>query len=99
MALQLINISQLKPGLTVASAVTNDGGAVLCPVGFKLTETAIERLSNAGVDSVIVEVNEQQNEELKLRLDSLDDRFRDIDDPIMLQIKATVEQRLNFLKI
>ncbi len=99
MALQLVNISQLKPGQVVASAVTNNGGAVLCPVGFKLTESAIERLSNAGVESVIVDVNERQNEELEQRIAALEERFRGLDDPIMLQLKATIEQRLSFLKL
>jgi len=98
-ALQLVNIAQLKPGQTVASAVTNAGGAVLCPVGFKLTETAIMRLANAGIDAVIVEVNERRNREIERRLGALEGRFRGIDDPIMLQLKATIEHRLSFMQI
>lgn len=99
MALQLVNIAQLKPGQVVATAVTNSGGAVLCPVGFKLTEKAIERLGNAGVDAVVVDVNEKLMANIDRRIEALQKRFEGVDDPIMLQLKATVEQRLNFMKI
>lgn len=97
--MQLLNIDQLQAGDTVASAITNEGGAVLCPVGFKLTEQSITRLKNAGVDFVIVESNEKNDASIELRLQNLEQRFETVEDPIMLQIKATIQNRLNFMRI
>ena len=95
--MELLSVSQLRPGQTVAKAVTNRGGAVLCPPGFRLTATAIERLRNAGIDSVIVESLEDKAPEIQQRIHAIESRFADIDDPILLQIKATVSKRLGFL--
>ncbi len=97
--MQLVNIDQLHAGDTVASAITNEGGAVLCPVGFKLTEQAIVRLKNAGVDFVIVESDQKNDVSIELRLQNLEQRFENVDDPIMLQIKATIQNTLNFMRI
>jgi hypothetical protein len=96
---ELLDIAQLKPGLTVAKAVTNAGGAVLCPPGFQLTETAIERLRNAGVKAVIVEGHEDKAPELKARVDALEARFAGVEDPILLQLKALIANRLNFMQV
>ncbi|MBX7258618.1 MAG: hypothetical protein K1Y02_19815 [Candidatus Hydrogenedentes bacterium] len=98
----LVNIGDLKPGQVIAKAVTNAGGAVLCPAGYRLTETSIERLKNAGVDAVVLDTSDspESNEAtIDLRLAELEARFRGIDDPIMLQIKATIEKRLSFMRL
>jgi hypothetical protein len=97
--LELLNISQLRPGQTIAKAVTNSGGAVLCPPGFKLTEAAIRSLQNAGIESVIVEEVPDPGPGIQERIDALHNRFEGIDDPIMLQLKATIENRLQFLRL
>lgn len=95
--MELLSVSQLRPGHTVAKAVTNRGGAVLCPPGFQLTATAIERLRNAGIETVIVESLEDKSPEIQQRIKALESRFADIDDPILMQIKATVANRLGFM--
>lgn len=92
----LVSIAQLKPGQILAKAVTNASGAVLCPSGYRLTETAIGRLRNAGVESVVVEGGEHGGPTLEERIEALKVRFQGVEDPIMLQIKATVEKRLNW---
>lgn len=97
--MELVSIERLRPGQTLAKAVTNAGGAILCPPGYRLTETAIGRLRNAGVESVIVESFEDKAPEIQARLTALHDRFQGIDDPIMLQLKAAIENRLNFMKL
>lgn len=97
--MELLRVSQLRAGQTVAKAVTNRGGAVLCPPGFLLTETAIERLRNAGIESVIVESLEDKAPEIQARIKALEERFTGIDDPILLQIKATVSNRLGFMLV
>ncbi len=93
----LVSIDELKPGQVVARAVTNAGGAVLCPPGFELNETTIERLKRAGVDAVLLEMPGVSNERVEERLAELHRRFAGIEDPILLQIKATIEKRLNFM--
>lgn len=97
--MELLNIAQLKPGHTLAKAVTNASGAVLCPPGFRLTETAIKRLRNAGVEAVIVESLEDKAPLIQERLKELERRFKGIDDPILLQLKATITNRLNFMEV
>ncbi len=98
----LVNIGDLKPGQIIAKAVTNAGGAVLCPAGYRLTETAIEHLKNAGVDAVVLDAPDDEKSSdasFELRLTELETRFKGVDDPIMLQIKATIEKRLNFMRL
>ena len=97
--MELLNISNVKPGQTLARAITNADGAVLCPTGFKLTESAIERLKNAGVDSVVIEGGEDSGPSMEQRIAELRERFEGIDDPIMLQLKATIEKRLSFMRL
>lgn len=97
--MELLSIISLRPGQVVARAVTNAGGAVLCPPGLQLTEAVIERLKNAGVESVIVEGGEDKGPTPAQRLEALQRRFEGIDDPILMQIKATIETRLNFTRV
>lgn len=96
--MELVSVTQLRPGHTVAKAVTNVNGAVLCPPGFVLTESAIERLKNAGVSSVIVEGIEDKTPDIQARLHGLQERFQGIDDPILLQLKAAFESRLHAVR-
>ena len=93
----LVRISEVKPGQVLAKAVVTGGGAVLCPAGFRLTETSVQRLANAGIESLLVEGDSGDTSELQRRMEAVEARFRGIDDPIMMQIKATVEQRLKWL--
>lgn len=97
--MELVNIDQLRPGFVVASAVTNCGGATLVPMGYQLTPQSIERLANAGVSSVVVEAVFNPTEGVDRRLDALDRRFSGTDDPLLLQIKAAVAKRLQFMKL
>ncbi|MFP4499873.1 MAG: hypothetical protein ACLFTT_02635 [Candidatus Hydrogenedentota bacterium] len=97
--MELLNIAQLKPGLTVAQAVTNANGAVLCPLGYELTEKAIARLENAGVQAVIVESFEDKTPQFQARVAALEARFAGVDDPILLQLKATIANRLNSMQL
>jgi len=96
--LELVSVSQLRPGQIVAKAITNANGGILCPPGFLLTESAIERLKNAGVLSIIIESLEYKGPETQARLRELEKRFEGIDDPILLQLKAAVESRLRILR-
>jgi hypothetical protein len=92
----LVSIVDVKPGQVLAKAVAGAGGAVLCPAGFRLTEIAIRRLTNAGIESLVVQGDTEDTAGLERRIEALGMRFKGIEDPIMLQIKATVEQRLNW---
>ncbi|MCC6489789.1 MAG: hypothetical protein IT364_20035 [Candidatus Hydrogenedentes bacterium] len=90
----LVRIAQLEPGQRLAKAVTNANGAVLCPAGFELTESAIARLRNAGVESVVLEGGSSNADAIKERIGALDARFEGVTDPAMIRIKETVENRL-----
>ena len=95
----LISINDIRPGQVVAKAVTNTKGAVLCPSGFKLTESAITRLKNTGVESIIVEgeAGGDVEQDMEKRLEELARRFESVEDPIMIQLRAAIEKRLRFM--
>ncbi|MBN2308084.1 MAG: hypothetical protein JXR94_03890 [Candidatus Hydrogenedentes bacterium] len=93
-----ISIHLLRPGQVVAQPVTNPRGGVLCPVGFRLTEASIERLRTAGVQTVSVEGTDE-GPSIVERIERLHRRFEGIDDPILLQIKAAIEKRLEFERL
>lgn len=95
----LVNIEDVRPGQVVAKAVTSATGAVLCPPGFQMTATAIERLKNAGVTSVIVEGLDESRRTIAQRLEELHRRFAGIDDPLLIQLKAAVERRLSLTAV
>jgi hypothetical protein len=95
--MELLSINAVRAGQVLARAVANASGATLCPPGFRLTEASIERLRNAGVESVVIEGGEGKVASPQERLAALRRRFQGIDDPILLQIKATIENRLNFM--
>jgi len=97
--MESISIAAARPGHILAKAVTNATGAVLCPPGLRLTQATIERLRNAGVQSLIVEGGKDAGRALDERLADLQRRFAGIDDPLMLQIKAALEKRLNLLRL
>ena len=90
--MELVNVHQLKPGYVVAAPVSNPSGAILCPLGFKLTEGAIARLVTAGIESVAVEGRIHKEPPVEQRLKALNARFKGIEDPLLLQIKAAIEQ-------
>ena len=93
-----VNVKFLRPGQIVADAVTNPSGAVLCPMGYKLTEQAIQRLKNASVASVWIEGSSTPGIDIEARQASLDKRFAGITDPNLLGIKSILQQRLERLK-
>jgi len=88
----------LKPGQVIADVVNNASGAVLCPIGYKLTEQAIERLKNAKVTMVYIEGNAAPSVDVEARLNDLESRFAGIDDPVLLEIKGLLEKRYELLK-
>jgi hypothetical protein len=96
----LVSLADVTPGQTLAKAVTNASGAVLCPPGFQLTEAVIQRLKNAGIESVVLEGGiERQGSTVEERLAELELRFQGVNDPIMLQLKATIEKRLTVMHL
>jgi hypothetical protein len=95
--MELVSITKVRPGQVIATAVTNAEGTVLCPPGFRLTEEAIEWLRRAGVESVVLEASTQGLARVQRRLDELQERFKEVDDPILLQMKAAIEKRFQFM--
>lgn len=93
-----VNVQFLRPGQVVANAVTNANGAVLCPMGYTLTEQAIGRLKNASVGSVWIEGNSKPTMDIAAREAELERRFAGAGDPVLLGIKTILEKRLQRLK-
>jgi hypothetical protein len=92
--MELVSISSVQPGRVIARAITGAEGVVLCPQGLRLTETAIERLKRMGVESVVLELHGGAQARLQQRIAELEQRFTAVDDPLLLQIKALIEARL-----
>ncbi|MBI4556050.1 MAG: hypothetical protein HY706_00575 [Candidatus Hydrogenedentes bacterium] len=97
--MELVNITDAKPGQVVAKAITNAEGAILCPAGYRLTEGAIARLKAARIESIVLGVGDDRGLSLEQRVHELRERFQDVDDPIMIQIRATIERRLTFMML
>lgn len=95
--MQMVSAATLTPGQVLAAPVTNSGGAILCPAGFTLTESAISRLQNAGIEFVSIEGDAASctNAAAQIRLESLEKRFSGVSDPILLELKDAVAARLN----
>ena len=93
-----INVKFLRPGQVLADAVTNSGGAVLCPMGYTLTDKAIERLKNAGAVSVWIEGDPDAGPDVDKLEAKLNKRFEGIDDPVLLRIKALLQKRFDLLR-
>ncbi len=97
--MESVSVEQLKPGEVVAIAVENKNGAVLCPEGFVLTEQAINRLRNAGVETVRVQAVLNNDEAINERLASLERRYAAVDDPALLRIKQVVKEQLESMRL
>ncbi len=93
-----VNVKFLRSGQVLADAVKNSGGAVLCPMGYTLTEKAIERLQNAGVVSIWIEGDPDAGPDVNKLEANLNKRFDGIDDPILLRIKALIQKRFDLLR-
>jgi hypothetical protein len=87
---EVVETERLRPGQVVAEPVTNESGAVLCPEGHSLDQESIQRLQQAGVVSVQVVIDEAAAAALQQRLAQLEKRFKGIDDPCLLRLKAAV---------
>jgi hypothetical protein len=96
--LRSVNVQFLRPGQVVANAVTNPSGAVLCPMGYTLTEQAISRLRRLIVGSVWIEGNIKPTMDIAAREAELEKRFAGVADPVLLGIKAILDKRLQRLR-
>lgn len=93
-----VNVQFLRAGQVVADAVMNANGAVLCPIGYKLTDQAIQRLKNANVTTVCIEGRGPAALDVEARLSDLESRFAGVEDPVLLKIKGLLVSRYRALK-
>lgn len=94
-----VSVEQLVPGQVLAEALTTAAGVMLCPAGFQLTESAIERIKKAGVQTVAIEGAAVSAPEVERRIEALRQRFEGVDDPMLLELKRVMEARLEALLI
>ena len=93
-----VNTKFLRPGQVVADTIHNSSGATLCPLGYTLTEKAIERLKNAGIASVWIEGDPDAGPDTaKLQAD-LDRRFSGRDEPVLMRVKALLQRRIDLIR-
>jgi methylmalonyl-CoA mutase cobalamin-binding subunit len=78
--------------------VTNAAGAVLCAPGCALTPSLIERLANAGVETVYIQGGGRRGPAAADRLQVLQARFDGITNPAMMELKKAVEYRLEAIR-
>jgi len=88
---QVCKITEAAPGMVLGRPIRNPEGAILCPAGLVLTDTAIQRLEKMGIESFFVEGGEDTGPTPEDRIVELSRRFAGITDPAMLQIKTIVE--------
>lgn len=58
-----IPITDAKPGMVLAKAITNDKNMTLCAEGTSLTEDLIDRFSQMDIDTIWIESNHVMSEE------------------------------------
>jgi len=58
-----IPITDAKPGMVLAQAITNDKDMTLCAEGTPLTEDLIDRFSQMEIDSICIESNKEMSQE------------------------------------
>lgn len=92
---QKIPINELKVGMVVARAITNDSGMVLLSEGTALTDSLIKRLNRMDLQSIFIEgapLNGKSREEM---LSDLDKRFKKTEkEPYMNVIKGAIKARI-----
>lgn len=96
--LRSVNVKFLRPGQIIADVVTNANGAVLCPMGFKLTEQSIQRLKNSNIATVWIEGNPKPGIDPTARLAALEKRFAGVQEPALLAVKGLLKKRFQDLK-
>ncbi len=75
--MKLLSISQVKPGMRAAKAITDRQGATLAAAGLELTEGMIERMKSRRVEFVHVE--EDKSDGVPVTASELEHREAEID--------------------
>ena len=100
----LMNLSELRPGMLLASALFSRSGIMLLPCGTRLTANHLDQFKRWGVHSAFIETlgtdeladaaDVQLDPELLAAIDqALDDKFVvQNDDEIMAEVKRIVRK-------
>jgi hypothetical protein len=97
--MQDITLERARAGMKLAGPVTNKRGIVLYGAGAVLTADMIARLSEMGIDQIMVDGNppgtaDDQNS-LSLQIKKLNARFRYVEgDPLMGKMKHLILKHL-----
>ena len=96
-----IPIKDAEEGMTLAKAITNDKGMILCAEGTSLTEDLIDNLQQKEIATIYVESSKEMSEEEYLALrQKIEKRFSASNDPNTLsgKIKTVLLERLETQK-
>jgi hypothetical protein len=97
--MQKIPLTLASPGMKLAKPVTNKRGMPLCGAGTELTEALLARLSDVGIQQIVVEghpVDMGEDEAtLDQQIDELHARFTQVQsNPLMMKIRDILLERL-----
>lgn len=91
-----IPVGEAQVGDRIAEAIYSENGRVLLPVGARLSEAVLSRLSGWGVDRIAVDGEEMPSDErTRILLEALGHRFAGHEeDPLMMRIKDAARSHL-----
>jgi hypothetical protein len=92
---QRIPLSELKDGMVVAKAITNESGMVLLSEGTTLTNSLIVRLGRMDLSHIFIEGASSSDKSKVELLSELDHRFKKTGkEPYMDVIKGVIKARI-----
>jgi len=92
---QRIPLSELKVGMVVARAITNESGMVLLSEGTALTESLIVRLGRMDLSHIFIRGASSSDKSKAELLSELDHRFKKTEkEPYMHIIKGVIKARI-----
>lgn len=93
--MQRIPINEIKAGMVVARAITNDSGMVLLSEGTELNDSLIARLNRMDLKAIFIEGAAATGKTREEMLSDLDNRFRKTEkEPYMDVIKGVIKARI-----
>jgi hypothetical protein len=93
--MQRVPIEDLKPGMVVAKAITNESGMVLLSEGTSLTDSLITRLGRMDLTHISIEGASSSDKSKEQLLGELEQRFsRTGKEKYMDILKAVIKARI-----
>jgi hypothetical protein len=93
-----ISLDKLEAGMKLAKPVENSSGMVLLGENTELTIDLIDKIKNAGVDSVFIQGLSKPSVPMETMLFELDERFKMVEgEPYMAILKKIFKEHIENL--